>query len=516
MTQSGQGNEPRVPAAPPEPPARPAPEWGAPWQPAAGRAPLPPENPPGDSEATQYLPPVGGAPMPGTPLPPRPYAAPPAPPGAGVGGTGGGIPPIPGIADSASEATQLLSPPPADAPATQYLPPVVNADEYRPAPQRTSDAEATAFLPPVSGGAGPSRPGDADATAFLPPVGGGAGPARPGDAEATAFLPPVGGGAVPAGPGDAEATAFLPPVGGPGAGAGSGPGAATPFTVMAREGERPPPAEFDTLFRAAAPTQHLPPVPPARPAAPSPMAAAPPPPPPASRAAAPAASRRPRKKPPALVITAVVAGCAVAGLGAGALLSGGDDDKSGKENTAVASPAPSEGAKDKGKDPAQPTPDGSAKPADPAEAQAKALDALLKDSNNSRDAVIKAVDSTRNCKDLDKSAADLRDAAGQRNALVGRLDQTAVDKLPGDNAELKAQLAKAWKSSAAADSHYAAWARQTDGKKGCAGGHARPSKDSVLGDRASADATTAKKKAADLWNPIAKQYGLTTHEWTQL
>ncbi len=215
-----------------------------------------------------------------------------------------------------------------------------------------------------------------------------------------------------------------------------------------------------------------------------------------------------------MLIAAVVAGCAVAGLGAGALLSGGDDEGN-PQNAAVASPAPGS-ASPKGDD--TPSAQPSKPPAaadDPAVAQAKALDALLKDSNNSRDAVIKAVDSTRNCKDLDKSAADLTAAAGQRDSLVARLGQTPTDQLPG-HAELTAQLTKAWQSSASADNHYAAWARQVGDKKGCVKGHARPTKDSAAGDKASGDATAAKKKAAALWNPIARKYGLTPHEWTQL
>ncbi|MEH6378822.1 hypothetical protein V7793_31460, partial [Streptomyces sp. KLMMK] len=208
----------------------------------------------------------------------------------------------------------------------------------------------------------------------------------------------------------------------------------------------------------------------------------------------------------------VVAGCAAAGLAAGALLSGGDEKKSDPpQNAAVSSAAPSstpEAGGGKKKEP-------SAGPADPAVAQAKALDALLKDSNNSRDAVIKAVDSTRNCKDLGKSASDLRDAAKQRDGLVTRLQQTAIDKLP-NSAQLAAQLTKAWKSSASADTHYAAWADQVGGKHGCVKGHARPSGESVAGDRASGEATAAKKAAAELWNPIAKKYGLSQHSWAQL
>ncbi|MBB4891825.1 hypothetical protein FHS39_000825 [Streptomyces olivoverticillatus] len=357
-------------------------------------------------------------------------------------------------------------------------------------PGAGADSEATAFLPHMGGSAGR----DAEATAFIPPMSGGTAEA------ATAFMSPVGGGGLPA---DAPA----PPVG-----LGTAP-----------SGERPPPAEFDTLFRAAEPTQQLPPVPAGQSAVPGPPPGRRGPQPPAPGSVPPPSSgfgAQPpapgghggparRKKSPAVLIAAVVAGCAVAGLGAGALLSGGGDDTSSQQPAATGSTAPNAPKGDDGQQPE------TAKPADPAEAQAKALDALLKDSNNSRDAVIKAVDATRSCKDLGKSASDLRDAAGQRNGLVSRLDQTAIDKLPGHD-DLKAQLTKAWQSSASADSHYASWADQVGGKHGCIKGHARPSRDSVAGDQASGQATDAKKKAADLWSPIAKKYGLTAHDWTQL
>ncbi|MEV4438118.1 hypothetical protein AB0K09_03730 [Streptomyces sp. NPDC049577] len=390
------------------------------------------------------------------------------------------------------------------------------------------DSEATQYLPPVGNPAGsppiPGAPGvygaygassSSDATQLLPPTRPPGEPAPFGDADPTQFLPPVGGAPFE----HSEPTQVLPPVTGPSAEAG-----------------RSTPAEFDTLFRssAAAATQRFSPLPPPPGAGPAPTPphgappapataprpaavpphsappagphaaqyAAPPPPPPAAR----------RRFSPAVIVGAVVAGCAVAGLGAGALLSGGGD-KSGPQNAAAASDAPGGGtsqddggAKDGGK---------TDKPADPAEAQAKALDALLKDSGSSRGAVIKAVDATRACKDLDKSATDLRDAAGQRNGLVTRLQQTTVDKLPSST-ELTGALTKAWQASASADTHYAAWADQVRGKHGCVKGHARPSGDSVAGDRASGDATAAKKRAADLWAPIAQKYGLPKREWTQL
>ncbi|PAU47959.1 hypothetical protein CK936_15915 [Streptomyces albireticuli] len=294
----------------------------------------------------------------------------------------------------------------------------------------------------------------------------------------------------------------------------------SPVGALATSGERPPPAEFDGLFRAsaeaAAPrTQQLPPV--REPVREPRRAPAPPPPPPGHHGGGRSDGPAPRRKlPTAAIVGMVVAGCAVCGLAAGALLSGGDgkEDKGGKQNAAVESATPA-APDDAEKDGKRKKPEPSASAADPAAAQAKALDALLKDSNNSRDAVIKAVDSIKSCKDLGKSAADLRDAAKQRDGLVTRLQQTPIDKLP-DSTELAAQLTKAWQSSSSADTSYAKWADQAGDKRGCVKGHARPTGDSAAGDRASGDATAAKKKAADLWNPTAKKYKLSQHKWTQL
>ncbi|MGO4754508.1 hypothetical protein AB4212_38910, partial [Streptomyces sp. 2MCAF27] len=159
--------------------------------------------------------------------------------------------------------------------------------------------------------------------------------------------------------------------------------------------------------------------------------------------------------------------------------------------------------------------DDKTKAADPAETQAKALDALLADSNNSRAAVIKAVEDIKTCKNLSTAATNLRTAAGQRTDLVTRLGKISVDKLP-NNAQLTSSLTKAWRSSATADNQYAAWADQVGGKKGCHKGQARRTPRVGAAERASGEATTAKKKASELWNPIATKYGLTPHQQTEL
>ncbi|MFB7556862.1 hypothetical protein [Streptomyces brevispora] len=344
--------------------------------------------------------------------------------------------------------------------------------------------------------------GDADATQYIAPVP--AGPA-PGGLPPAYQQPPAAGHAAPPAQGgqDADATQFIPPV----------PGG-TPYGIRpGTPGERPPPAEFDNLFRSdehAGATQQMPQIAPAQQRPPQHQG---PGQPPQAYQQAPAyggpqdgppqEGRDERRKRPAHVplIAAVVVGCAVIGLGAGALLSGGDDGKDNKQPVAEAS------------SPAAERPTEAA--ADPAKSQAEALDKLLADSNNSRAAVIGAVEKTKTCTDLDQAVADLKGAAQQRRDLVTRLKELSVDKLP-DNGQLTASLTRAWQASASADDHYAAWASQAKSRKVCKHGNARSTPQRQQADTQSGEASKAKNEASKLWNTIAKKYGLTEREATAL
>ncbi|MFD8234990.1 hypothetical protein ACFV20_24315 [Streptomyces sp. NPDC059696] len=397
-----------------------------------------------------------------------------APQQSGADAYGGGLPPASGAYGAPAGGGPL--PAPADEGATRYIPPVAG-----------DAAAATQYLPPVAPAA------DEGATQYIPPVAPGALPPEMPtgeDPEATRFLgtgPRAGAGPLPpASHPDAEATQYIPPV----------PG-----------GDKQPPAGFENLFRddrggesPAGATQQMPRIeqpqsPPQAPyGAPQPSHA-----PPAG-----GRSRGGRTGSRVPVIAAVGIGIAVLGVGAGALLAGGggggDDD--GDDNKTVAASAPAS--------------DDSASPsADPARAQAVELDKLLADSGNSRSTVINAVADVKRCDDLPGAAKDLRDAAKQRTSLVTRLSGIEVDKLP-DHAALTTALTKAWQASASADNHYAAWADQTAGKKGCKKGQARATGQTQAGNRASGIASTEKAKAAGLWNGIARKYGLTERQPTQL
>ncbi|MEE1755749.1 hypothetical protein [Streptomyces sp. SP18CS02] len=488
MTQSGQGQEPHPPAA------RPAHEgvvlpaegggetWGAPAAgPTGGRPWDQPWGPAGSGPGTSAGQPE---PYPGQPYQGQAYPAQPYPEQQDQGGQAYQGQTYPGQQPYPGQAGQGAAPP--------QQPGAYPQGGYAPVAQP---------LPPEA------VPGDADATQYIPPVAAGAGPMPvPGERpeESTRFL---GTGPLPSpqqspAVSDADATQYIAPVPAQPSGAPYGIRPGSPD-------ERQPPAEFDSLFRDdSGSTQQMPrldagaPQPAARhqapprqahhqyqqPVAPQPSYEEP-------------VRRRSSKVP---VIAAVVVGCAVLGLGAGALLSGGGDEpEGGTDKTSVAAAT-------------SPASSGAPQPAaDPARAQAEALDKLLADSNNSRDAVIRSVENIKKCQNLDQAAGDLRGAAEQRRGLVTRLQGLSIDKLP-EHAALSAALTRAWQASASADDHYAAWGDQVKGKKGCKDGKARSTPRFAQGNEASGEATAAKQEAAGLWNGIAGKYGLTTRQPAQL
>ncbi|MFF3451167.1 hypothetical protein ACFYXJ_28940 [Streptomyces sp. NPDC002667] len=435
-------------------------------QPGSGSAPLPPESAPSSAygAGNGYAPGAHGS-----------HAA------AGYDGY---------AAYGSQEQQGVPLPPGGEDGATQYIP-------FTPAAPG-ADEGATQFIPPVA--AAP----DEGATQFIPPVGPGALPPEIGTGAPHYLGQAAQGGS------DADATQYIPPVPAQPSG-GYGIPAGAP-------GERQPPAEFDNLFRsepaAAGATQMLPridggaPKPPhgagdmygAQPGPGGPGGRA------AGRRGGPSdggGGGRGGSRVP--VIAAVGVGIIVLGVGAGALLSGGGGGGGGTDDT--------------GKTVAATAPAGQGSPApgtDPVKAQAVELDKLLADSSSSRGSVINAVANVKACNNLGQAASDLRDAAKQRGELVTRLASVAVDKLPNHD-QLSTSLTNAWKASAAADNHYAAWADQVgNGKKGCHKGQARNTGQTQAGDAASGTASAEKEKAARLWNSIASKYGLTERTRTQL
>jgi hypothetical protein len=141
------------------------------------------------------------------------------------------------------------------------------------------------------------------------------------------------------------------------------------------------------------------------------------------------------------------------------------------------------------------------------------LSGLLAQSVTDRAAVTNAAEDVRGCgPSLHQDARTFTRAASSRQHLLSRLAS-----LPGRSElppALLRNLTTAWQASAQVDTDLARWAQ---GKidRGC---HPDSPPDARL--RASyvpeARAAVGKRAFASLWNPLARQYGLTTYQRDQL
>jgi hypothetical protein len=152
-------------------------------------------------------------------------------------------------------------------------------------------------------------------------------------------------------------------------------------------------------------------------------------------------------------------------------------------------------------------------PNDAAQRQAAShLVGLLTQSGSDRGDVDDAVVNTEGCKALptdervfSRAAANRQNLLTKLGSLSGRsaLSQTMVQDLTG-----------AWQASAQADSDLSKWAADE-------ASHCRPGKtgnDPNLQASYGPDgqATTDKKAFTNLWNPVARKYGLRTFQWEQI
>jgi hypothetical protein len=141
------------------------------------------------------------------------------------------------------------------------------------------------------------------------------------------------------------------------------------------------------------------------------------------------------------------------------------------------------------------------------------LSVLLAQSVTDRAAVTGAAEDVRGCgPSLRQDARTFARAASSRQYLLSRL--ASLPGRPLLPAAMLQDLTSAWQASARVDTDLARWA-QDNIARGC---HRSTRSDAHL--RASyipeGRATAGKRAFATLWNPIARQYGLTTYQRNQL
>jgi hypothetical protein len=142
------------------------------------------------------------------------------------------------------------------------------------------------------------------------------------------------------------------------------------------------------------------------------------------------------------------------------------------------------------------------------------LDALLAQSVTDRAAVTNAAEDVRGCgQSLSQDARTFAHSASSRQQLLSRLaGMPGRSQLP---AAMLQDLTSAWQASAQVDTDLGRWA-QDNATRGCH--HHRGRSDAFLRASGAPEtrATVAKRAFAAQWNPIARQYGLTTYQRNQL
>jgi hypothetical protein len=141
------------------------------------------------------------------------------------------------------------------------------------------------------------------------------------------------------------------------------------------------------------------------------------------------------------------------------------------------------------------------------------LSGLLAQSVTDRTAVTGAAEDVRGCgPSLRQDAGTFARAASSRQHLLSLL--ASLPGRPLLPAAMLQDLTSAWQASAQVDTDLARWT-QDNIARGC---HRNSRSDASL--RASyipeGQAATGKRAFATLWNPVARQYGLTTYQRSQL
>jgi hypothetical protein len=143
--------------------------------------------------------------------------------------------------------------------------------------------------------------------------------------------------------------------------------------------------------------------------------------------------------------------------------------------------------------------------------QAATLARLLAGSTRDRAAVVTAFNDVSSCKaDLAQDASIFQDAASSRQQELTQLRGFSFSALPSG---MMTALAGAWQNSARADQDFAEWA-QDESKHCTPDDTADPGYQDSFGP--DTQATADKQEFVRQWNPIARQYGLSTYQPDQL
>jgi hypothetical protein len=138
------------------------------------------------------------------------------------------------------------------------------------------------------------------------------------------------------------------------------------------------------------------------------------------------------------------------------------------------------------------------------QAQAAAVNALLDASIASRTKLNAAIDLVNKCILLDKAIADLQEVGTERQSQIDNVTRFDLSAIP-EGEQLRSMLKEALGISLTADRSFVSWAQAWQ-SRGCAVGSGQSFYDEAQAQ--SKDASDARVRFLDVWNPVASRYGL--------
>ncbi len=142
-----------------------------------------------------------------------------------------------------------------------------------------------------------------------------------------------------------------------------------------------------------------------------------------------------------------------------------------------------------------------------------ALGSYLAQSASVRPTVQAAIDGVQTCSETPSSGkAAIQQAIGTRQRIMDGLQRLPPSALP-QGSQLISELSAAMQNSMHADRDYQNWMADSAAAGGC-GSNPAQDPNYQAGQNASVQATVAKNRFLNIWNPIAPGYGQKTYTST--
>jgi hypothetical protein len=133
------------------------------------------------------------------------------------------------------------------------------------------------------------------------------------------------------------------------------------------------------------------------------------------------------------------------------------------------------------------------------------VNTLFTESGHDRDTLRAAIATVGSCNNLSSAVTSLQSVVSDRQTLLTRLDSLDIARLP-NHARLRAGLEQALTDSLHSDQSYEAWVE--DLNDNCDASTETQDSNYLQAQQSDSTAESDKGALAQLWDPIAKKFGL--------